>query len=401
MAEFVHLHVHSQYSMLDSALRLDGMVERAKALKMPALALTDHGNMFGALQFYNACKGAGVKPILGCEVNLCRDHRAERGASHHLVLLASSQEGYRNLVRLVSLGWVEGMANGKPRVDFEQLQAHRAGLVATSACMGGWLAQQVLQNGEQSGREALATLRDCFEPGAFYVELQDHGFVEQKPLNQVLVSLARELAVPLIAANDCHYLERQHAHAQMVLQCISAGVSVTDMQRSHHGSQELYFKTQAEMAALFAELPDALANSMAIAERCGGSANPCAQPMLPRFQVPDGKSEEDYLRELARQGLHQRFEELALVGKHVDQESYRARLEMECQVIAGMGFAGYFLIVQDFINWAKQNGIPVGPGRGSGAGSIVAYSMRITDLDPIAAVLALDVLDDLAAPVHA
>jgi DNA polymerase-3 subunit alpha len=391
MAQFVHLHVHSQYSMLDSALRLDGMVERAKALRMPALALTDHGNMFGAVQFHKACKDAGIRPILGCEVNLCRDHRADRDhvsqgnqASHHLVLLARDQAGYRNLVRVVSLGWVEGLSQGKPRIDFEQLRAHSKGLVGTSACMGGWLAQQVLQKGEQAGREAMATLRDCFEPDSFFVELQDHGFVEQKPLNQVLVSLARELELPLLASNDCHYLERQHARAQMVLQCISARVAVQDMERSHHGSEELYFKSADEMAAVFHELPEAIENSLKIAEMCGGGADPCGKPMLPSFQVPHGMDEPGYFRELARKGLHERFGELSLVGKHVDQTAYRAQLEMECDVISKMGFAGYFLIVQDFINWAKRQGIPVGPGRGSGAGSIAAYAMRITDLDPIA-----------------
>ncbi len=383
--QFVHLHVHSQYSMLDSALRLDGMVERAKALQMPALALTDHGNMFGAVQFHKACKRAGIQPILGCEVNLCRDHTLERGqSSHHLVLLARDQEGYRNLVRLVSLGWVEGLAQGKPRIDLAQLHACRKGLVGTSACMGGYLAQEVLHKGEQAGREAMAALRDCFEPGAFYVELQDHGFVEQKPLNQVLVALARELQLPLLAANDCHYLERQHARAQMVLQCISAGVSVQDMQRSHHGSEQLYFKSAQEMAALFSELPEAVRNSLEVAEMCAGGADPCCKPMLPRFPVPAGMDEDGYFRELARKGLHERFAELGQLGKQVDQSAYREQLEMECKVICEMGFAGYFLIVQDFINWAKRAGIPVGPGRGSGAGSIVAYAMRITDLDPIA-----------------
>jgi DNA polymerase-3 subunit alpha len=384
LAEFVHLHVHSQYSMLDSALRLERMVERAKALKMPALALTDHGNMFGALQFHKACKDAGVKPVLGCEVNLCRDVRSEREReSHHLVLLARGQEGYRSLVKLVSLGWVQGLQHGKPRIDFEQLQAHRNGLVGLSACMGGWLAQQVLQKGEQAGREAMGTLRDCFEPNSFYVEVQDHGFVEQKPLNEVLVSLARELALPLVASNDCHYLEKQHARAQMVLQCISAGVSVEDMQRSHHGSEELYFKSADEMAALFRDLPEAIENSLLIAEMCAGTADPNSKPMLPRFQVPDGLTEDDYFRKLALEGLHGRFADFELLGKRVDQDAYRVRLQMESEVICKMGFSGYFLIVQDFINWAKRQGIPVGPGRGSGAGSIVAYAMRITDLDPI------------------
>jgi DNA polymerase III subunit alpha len=384
MNEFVHLHVHSQYSMLDSALRLEAMVDRAKQLGMPALGLTDHGNMFGAVQFYKASKNAGLRPVLGCEVNLCRDHLARQPRdSNHLVLLARDQEGYRNLIRLVSLGWVEGLSHGKPRIDFEQLQAHRKGLLGMSACMGGYLAQEVLLKGEQAGREAMAKLRDCFDPGACYVELQDHSFIEQKPLNQLLVSLARELALPLVASNDCHYLEKQHASAQMVLQCISAGVPVEQMRRGHHGSEELYFKSGPEMAALFRDLPEAIANSMAIAEMCGGAANPNNKPMLPRFQVPDGMDEDGYFRELALRGLHDRFGEFELLGKNVDREAYRARLVMEADVICGMGFSGYFLIVQDFINWAKQHGIPVGPGRGSGAGSIVAYAMRITDLDPV------------------
>ena len=384
MSEFVHLHVHSQYSMLDSALRLDGMVKRAKALGMPALALTDHGNMFGALQFHKACKDAGVAPILGCEVNLCADHKEQRGRdSTHLVLLARSQDGYRSLIQLVSRGWVEGLVHGKPRVDFEQLYEHRKGLVGLSACMGGYVAQQVLQRGHDAGRDALVKLRDCLEPDALYVELQDHGFIEQKPLNEVLVRLARELSLPLVASNDCHYLEQQHAHAQMVLQCISAGVAVQDMKRSHHGSDQLFFKSGDEMAALFAELPEAIANTRLIAEMCGGTANPNNKPMLPRFQVPDGLDEAAYFRQVARRGLDRRFDELGLIGQNVDREAYRKRLEMEADVIANMGFPGYFLIVHDFINWAKEHGIPVGPGRGSGAGSLVAYSLRITDLDPI------------------
>jgi DNA polymerase-3 subunit alpha len=385
MSDFVHLHVHSQYSMLDSALRLKGLVKLAKAQGMGAVALTDHGNMFGALQFYKACKGEGVAPILGCEVNLARDHRDHEGRdAHHLVLLARSQDGYKNLVKLVSLGWVEGMARGKPRIDMEQLAANNEGLVGLSACMGGFLAQQVLLKGEQAGREALGQLRDCFARDAFFVELQDHGFIEQQPLNETLIDLAREFELPLVATNDCHYQEKKHARAQMVLQCISAGVSVEEMQRSHHGSEELYFKSADEMRAAFKDLPEALSNTLRVAEMCGGQANPMAKPMLPRFQVPDGSTEEQHFRGLAAAGLNARFEEFERLGRSVDHDAYRKRLAMECDVIAQMGFAGYFLIVQDFINWAKDQGIPVGPGRGSGAGSIVAYSMRITNLDPIA-----------------
>ena len=383
MAEFVHLHVHSQYSMLDSALRLKALVKSAKQDGMPAVALTDHGNMFGAVQFHAECKKYEVKPILGCELHLCTDRKQSAREAHHMVVLARSQRGYENLVKLTSLGWVEGYAQGKPRIDFDQLLAHREGLVGLSACMGGFLAQEVLQKGEDAGRAALAKLRDCFEPDAFFVELQDHGFVEQKPLNEILIGLAREFGLPLVATNDCHYLERKNAQAQMVLQCIGAGTSLVDMERAHHGSEQLYFKSAAEMSELFAAMPEAIANTLLVAEMCGGQANPFKKPMLPRFVVPEGTDEVGHFHVLARKGLDERFAEFSSMQKHVDEEPYRARLAMECDVIAQMGFAGYFLIVQDFINWAKQRGIPVGPGRGSGAGSIVAYAMRITDLDPI------------------
>jgi DNA polymerase III subunit alpha len=393
MAEFAHLHVHSQYSMLDSALRLKAMCKSARSLGMPAIALTDHGNMFGAVQFSSECKANGVKPILGCEVNLASDHKLQTREAHHLVLLARSQEGYRNLVRLTSLGWVDGYAHGKPRIDLELLVQHSKGLVGLTACMGGYLAQEVLQKGEDAGRRALAKLRACFEQGALFVELQDHGFVEQKPLNDILIGFARELSLPLVATNDCHYLERKNAHAQLALTCIAAGASLADMQRAHHGSEQLYLKSAVEMRELFRHLPEACDNTLLVAEMCGGQANPSAKPMLPRFQVPElgdapagtpaGVDEAGYFHALAKRGLEERFAEFETIGKQVDRDSYRARLQLEAEMIEKMGFAGYFLIVQDFINWAKQHGIPVGPGRGSGAGSIVAYAMRITDLDPI------------------
>jgi len=383
-APFVHLHVHSQYSMLDSALRMDGLVKRAKSQGMPAVALTDHGNMFGAVQFYKDCKSAGIKSILGCEVNVCRDRKNEaRRDSQHLVLLARDQQGYKNLVKLVSLGWVEGMSHGVPRVDFELLREYHKGIVCLSACMGGFLAQEVLLKGEEAGRAALGQLKETFEPDALFVEVQDHGFIEQKPLNEILVQLARDNAVPIVATNDCHYEERRHAKAQMVLQCIGAGVTRAEMERGHHGSEELYFKDASEMVETFRDLPEAISNTLVIAEMCAGNASPMADPMLPRFPVPDGLDEVAYFKQLANEGLEQRFAEFAEAGITVDQDAYRARMTMEADVICGMGFPGYFLIVQDFINWAKNHDIPVGPGRGSGAGSIAAYSMRITDLDPI------------------
>ncbi|MBN1653398.1 MAG: DNA polymerase III subunit alpha [Deltaproteobacteria bacterium] len=382
--EFVHLHVHSQYSMLDSALRLSDLVARTKKERMPAVALTDHGNMFGAVQFYKACIREEINPILGCEVNICSDRKDKtKHDSAHLVLLAHSQEGYRNLIRLVSAGWVEGMDRGKPRIDFDLLRENSKGIVGLSGCMGGYLAQSILLKGEKAGREALALLRDLFEPTLFYVEIQNHGLLEEPALNRILVSLARELELPIVATNDCHYLERKHAYAQIVLQCIAAGCTVEEMQRGYHDSQEMYFKSGAEMRALFAELPDAIENTAVIAELCGGNANPLAETRLPNFPLPEGSDEQGYFRGLASEGLEKRFEELEEISKAVDRQSYRERLQMECDVICQMGFPGYFLIVHDIINWAKQQGIPVGPGRGSGAGSLVAYAMRITELDPI------------------
>ncbi len=384
--EFVHLHVHSEFSMLDGAIRIPRLVEHVSQMGMPAVALTDNGNMFGAVQLVRACKARAVKPILGCEVNFTAgDRRDQKNREHsHLLLLASSQEGYQNLVRLVSAGWVEGMsADDQPRIDFEVLRSHRKGVVGLSACMGGFLAQEILNKGPEVGREALAALRDSFDPGYFFVELQDHGFPENRPLNEVLMKLAEDFMLPLVATNDCHYLRRQAAHAQLVLQCIGAGRSVREMEAVHHHSSELYLKTPEQMHNLFAHAPDAVKNTLLVAEMCAGSATPLAKPRLPRFAVPGGASEEDYLRALSVAGLGRRMVEMRNRGELFDENRYHSRLELELDVILKMGFAGYFLIVQDFINWAKDNGVPVGPGRGSGAGSLAAWALRITDLNPI------------------
>jgi DNA polymerase-3 subunit alpha len=383
MAELVHLHVHSEFSMLDGAIRLDELAEGAKVLGMGAIALTDHDNMHGAVRFHRACNARGIKPILGCEVHFTPGDRAkpENRQQHHLVLLASGATGYQNLVRLVSRGWVEGA--GRPRIDFETLREHRQGVVGLTACMGGWVAQEILMKGEGAGRAALGKLSECFDPDHFFVELQDHGFPEQAPLNEILVELARSMSLPFVASNDCHYLAKDQAKPQLILQCIGAGRSLPEMQRAHHGSDRMYLTSAEEMAQTFRHLPEALSNTLRVAEMCAGTATPMADPKLPRFRVPDGESEDSYLRRLSREGLRARFEELARLGQLVEHGAYSARLELELEIIAGMGFPGYFLIVQDFINWAKKNGIPVGPGRGSGAGSIVAYALRITDLDPV------------------
>ena len=369
--------------MLDGAIRIERLVQAVKDDGMSAVALTDHGNMYGALQLYKSCKYAGVKPIIGCEVYFTADRKQELRSPHHLVLLASGQEGYKNLVRIVSLGWVQGMIKGMPVVDLEMLAAHRKGVVGLTGCMGGFVAQEVLLKGPAAGRRALGTLSDCFEPGNLFVELQDHGFPEQKPLNEILFKLAKESNLEVVASNDCHYDRQEDAQAQLALTCIAAGRTFEEMKKLHHGSDQIYLKSGAEMLQHFRHVPDAAKNTLKVAEMTAGTANPTSAPMLPSFPLPDGVSEEEHFERLAREGLDKRITEFRDRGVEVNTADYDARLKLECGVIAQMGFAGYFLIVQDFINWGKSNGVPVGPGRGSGAGSIAAYALGITDIDPL------------------
>ncbi len=372
-AEFVHLHVHTQYSLLDGAVKVKELVKRVSAAGMGAVAVTDHGNMFGAITFYKTAKEAKIQPILGCEVDVV----GRGGRACHLPLLAASSEGYKNLVWLVSRAHVTAAPLG-----VEDLASRANGLVAMTGCMGGIVAQAILDEGEARGREILGTLRDACEPGALYVELQDHGLPEQPILNGILVRLARELELPVVATNDVHYVERTDAEAHLYLSCIKTGRSLAEAKERHHGSSEMYLKSPEEMAQLFSSVPAAVRATMEIAERCKVSLK-LGEAMLPSFQVPAGYDAEGYFRHVAREGLARRFEELTLQGKRVDAAAYTARLETELDVIAKMRFPGYFLIVWDFIRHAKESGVPVGPGRGSGAGSIVAYAMRITDLDPI------------------
>ena len=299
------------------------------------------------------------------------------GRAAHLPALASSPEGYRNLIWLVSRAHVQGAP-----LSHEDLAGHSTGLVVMTGCMGGLVPQAILEEGETRGRETLASLRDALEPGSLYVELQDHGLPEQPVLAEILTRLAKDLELPLVATNDVHYAERTDAEAHLYLSCIKTGRTYEEARDRHHGSSEMYLKSPAEMAALFASHPDAVKNTLAIAERCGPSLK-LGEPMLPSFNVPEGYDTEGYFRHIAREGLAKRFTELESQGLRFDREAYAKRLEIELDVIAKMRFPGYFLIVWDFIRHAKESGIPVGPGRGSGAGSIVAWSMRITDLDPI------------------
>ena len=366
-------------------MRVKDLVLRTKSLGMRAVALTDHGNMFGAIQHYKACKEASVSAILGCEVNVARPTRSGADAPvDHLVLLAATEQGYKNLIHLVSMGHVEPVSQSAPSIPFELLEGRTEGIIGLTGCMGGVVAQRVLEQGEAEGRAMLDRLRASFEPGSLYVELQDHGLPEQAILNGILGSIADDLGLPVVASNDAHFASRDDGEGHLYLSCIAANRSYADALAAHHGSYQMYLKSPAEMDQLFRHRPDAVANSLAIAEKCSGLKLKLGTPMLPTFRVPDGFDTDSYFRHVAHEGLERRFVELELRGSKVDRAVYVARLDTELDVIIQMKFPGYFLIVWDFIRHAKDKGIPVGPGRGSGAGSLVAYALRITDLDPLA-----------------
>jgi DNA polymerase-3 subunit alpha len=376
---FVHLHVHTEYSLLDGAARIKNAVARAKELGMTSLAITDHGAMFGVVEFYKACKSAGIKPVLGCEVYVAprtMDDRTPKLDDHpyHLVLLAENDQGYRNLLELVSLGFTRGFYY-KPRVDKETLAKYSRGLIALSGCIGGEVASKILSGEMEKARQAAAEYRDIFGPENFFLELQDHGFPEQHTANRELIKIHKETGIPLVATNDIHYVRREDAASQDVLLAIQTGKSVDDPSRMKFQSSELYLKSEDEMAILFGEHRQALENTFAIAERCHVEFD-FSQYYLPYFEVPEGYTADTYLEELCYRGAHKRY------GDELSEE-VKNRLAYELGVIKKMGYSAYFLIVWDFINFARQQGIPVGPGRGSAAGSLVAYSLAITNLDPL------------------
>lgn len=383
MSEFVHLHCHTEYSLLDGAIRLKDLCTRAKDQGMPAVAITDHGNLFGAAQFYSECKKVGIKPIIGCEVYVCHDHTDKDSElakkRYHLILLAQNLEGYHNLVRLVTLGFLEGF-HYKPRVDKAQLRAHSEGIIALSACIAGEVPRALLNSGPDA---ALALAQEYAEiyPDRFYLELQSNGLDDQQKVNAGLIDIAQKTGLPLVATNDCHYLNADDVQAHDILLCIQTQATVDSPKRMRFESTELYYKSIEEMEKTFAHIPEALSNSVRIAEQCNVQLS-FGEHFFPRYELPEGMTLDTEFARLARAGLARRLE------KHpdretLDQQKYHDRLEWELKVILDMGFPGYFLIVQDFINWAKNNGIPVGPGRGSAAGSLVAWSLRITNLDPL------------------
>jgi DNA polymerase-3 subunit alpha len=379
--QFVHLHNHSDFSLLDGATRLDAMAGRAAALGMPAIALTDHGNLFGAIEFYEKMRAAGVKPIIGIEAYVASTKRTERekGADpsarfFHLILLARDLEGYRNLMRLSSRAYLEGFYY-KPRIDLELLHEHREGLIGLSACLKGEVPHHTLRGEREVAITAALRYRDILGDGNFFLELQDHGLAAQRELDRALIEIAGQTGLPLVCTNDCHYLECNDAEAHDILLCIQTGKTVSTPGRMKYGSNQLYIKTPKEMHALFGEQPEALANTLAIAERCNLELE-FGKLHLPHFPLPAGyASLDDYLRDLAVGGLGRRY---AAVTSEI-----QARLDYELDVICRMGYAGYFLIVRDFVHRAQEMGIPVGPGRGSAAGSLVSYALGITSIDPL------------------
>ncbi len=393
MSQFVHLHLHTQYSLLDGANKLPDIIEQAKALGQPAIAMTDHGNMHGAIEFYQSAKELGIKPIIGCELYVTPGSRFEKktkavggAGTHHLTVLAQNMKGYQNLCRLVSSAYQEGFYF-KPRVDHELLSRWNEGLIVLSGCLAGELSSFVEHDDEKRAKEVLEYYAQTF-PGRFYVEVQPHAIKEQQKHNKACFELAQSMSLPLIATNDCHYPGEDDHYAQEVLMCVSTGKQVTDPDRLKHDGVHLHLKSADEMRAEFKEWSrgeEAIRNTVDLAESCNLDFN-FNTYYMPKYDNSGKVDLAELLGEKAREGLKERFKEIAAARNDWSEKEvpiYKARLEEELKIVASMGFPGYFLVVSDFIIWAKENGIPVGPGRGSAAGSLVAYAVRITDIDPI------------------
>ncbi len=381
LAEFVHLHNHTQYSLLDGACRIDDILKAAEKMKMPALAITDHGNMFGAIEFYRAARKTRVKPIIGIETYVAPESRHKKAgmkgfteSGFHLVLLAKNETGYKNLVKLSSIGYTEGFYH-KPRIDKEVLRLHGDGLIASSACLNGEVAKNI-QNGRfEESEKAVREFLDIFGKENFYLELQNHGMPEEARVAAAIKDIAHRLEVRLVATNDCHYMKREHAKAHDALLCIQTGKLLSDIDRMRYTTDQIYFKSAEEMIELFKDTPEAIENTLRIAESCSLELD-LYKNKVPRFPLPEGyQTLEDYLRAQCEIGLKKRYGDIT--------PKLGERLDYELSVINRMGYAGYFLIVKDFIDYARSIGVRVGPGRGSAAGSIVSYCLGITSLDPI------------------
>jgi len=386
--DFVHLHVHTQYSLLDGTIRLDNLFKKAKEYQMPAVAMTDHGNIFGAIDFYQHAQKYGIKPIIGCELYVAPRSRFDKNAyttgegSHHLVVLVKDMGGYKNLMKLVSAGYLEGFYY-RPRIDKDLLRKHHDGLIGFSACLHGEISDLLLKGNNEEAKRVAGEYREIFGNGNFYLEIMENGLPEQKIANKGIVEISRNLSIPLVATNDCHYINREDAEAHEVLLCIQTGKTMEDTNRMKFMTDQFYFRSPEKMRQLFKDYPEAVNNTIVIAEKCNlkfdfGSIS------LPKFEIDSGETLDDHLMKLAKKGLEDLMP-VIMKGKTDGGlwEKYESRLREELEIIKSMGFAGYFLIVSDFVNYAKQKNIPVGPGRGSAAGSLVAYSIGITNIDPI------------------
>ncbi|MDA8215257.1 MAG: DNA polymerase III subunit alpha [Nitrospiraceae bacterium] len=384
-SDFVPLHLHTEYSLLDGAIKIDELVEQASAYKMPAVAITDHGNLFGAVNFYKKAIKKGIKPIIGCEVYVAPNSRLDRAktnmdnglseeAAFHLILLAKDNSGYKNLTTLVSKAYIEGFYY-KPRIDKEILEQYSGGLIGLTACLKGEVPYYLQYGQIKRAREAALQYKHILGPENFFFEIQHNGMPEQEDVNKKLIELSQELHIPLVATNDCHYLRKDDAKAHDILLCIQTGKTVKDEKRMRMSTNEFYFKSPDEMLQAFHEMPEAILNTRMIAERCNLDFV-LGKSLLPKYDMPNGISPDSYLEELAFDGLKTKF-------RGNPSQSYIDRLKMELRMIRKMGYSSYFLIVWDFISYARKNGIPVGPGRGSAAGSLVAYCLDITEIDPI------------------
>ncbi len=388
MTDFVHLHLHSQFSLLDGANRLDDVIQAAAAAGMKAISLTDHGNLFGAIEFYDKAMKAGIKPIIGIEAYVAQesltDRNPARGSSNHLVLLARNQTGYQNLIKLTTRSYLQGFYY-KPRIDHETLREFSDGLIGLSACLKGEINERILSNREAEAEARAREYAEILGPENFFLELQDHGIPEQRAANEVLRRMSKKLGLGLVVTNDCHYLRQSDSVAHDVLLCIGTQRARSDPDRLKYASDQFYLKSGSELASLFPEDRQAIDNTVAIAERCNVEI-PSGKFHLPAFPLPPGESIEGFFEHRAMAGLEERLEEMARRGtidSRYSMDLYRERLKFEIGVIKRMGFPGYFMIVWDFIRFARESGIPVGPGRGSAAGSLVSFALRITDIDPM------------------
>ncbi|NTU43643.1 MAG: DNA polymerase III subunit alpha, partial [Nitrospirales bacterium] len=384
-SDFVPLHLHSEYSLLDGAIKIDELIKQAVQFKMPAVAITDHGNTFGAIEFYKKARKAGIKPIIGCEVYVAPGSRFDRAktqmddgiseeAAFHLILLAKDREGYRNLSNLVTKAYTEGFYY-KPRIDKDLLEQYSGGLIGLSACLKGEVAYYLHYGQKDKAREAALRYKHILGPENFYFEIQHNGLPEQEEVNKKLIALSQEVHIPLVATNDCHYLKKEDAKAHDILLCIQTGRKVNDTKRMQFSTDQFYFRSPEEMQEAFKDVPEAIENTRLIAERCNLDFT-LGKFLLPKYVLPDNASPESYVEDLAIKGLQDKF-------KGNPPQDYKDRLALELKVIKDMGYASYFLIVCDFIAYARNHGIPVGPGRGSAAGSLVAFCLGITEIDPI------------------